>query len=54
MDKRERTKDNGFVGVDLTLSILEKLDAKVQELKAETGSGSRSAVIRLALIEYLK
>lgn len=48
-DKRIRTKDKGFVGIQLTQDLLEKLDAEVA-----TSTLNRSQVIRLALIEYLQ
>ncbi len=49
-----RKKSEGFVGLQLTPELLQKLDVKVAEHLATTGSGSRSAIIRLAIIEYLK
>lgn len=54
MTERKRTKNEGFVGLQLTPDLLKKLDTKVAELLATTGSGNRSAVIRMAIIEYLK
>lgn len=48
MEKRIRTKQEGFVGLQLTPDLLKKLDAKV---KATTLN--RSQIMRLALIEYL-
>lgn len=47
--KRIRNKDNGFVGVQFTPEVLEKLDAKAAEMQLK-----RSQVIRLAVIEYTK
>lgn len=51
--KRIRDKDNGFIGIQLTPEILEKLDEKVAEQKLALGYGNRSQVIRMAIIEYL-
>lgn len=44
-----RSKENGYVGMYLTLDLLQKLDAEVEKTTL-----NRSQVIRLALIEYLK
>jgi len=52
--KTPRNKQEGFVGLQLAPDLLKKLDTKVAELKVATGSGNRSAVVRLAIIEYLK
>lgn len=49
-----RNKKEGFIGLQLTPNLLKKLDAKVEELKVTTGFGNRSAVIRRAIIDYLK
>lgn len=54
MVERKRVKSEGFVGLQLTPELLKKLDVKVAELLATTGSGNRSSVIRMAIIEYLK
>lgn len=51
--ERKRVKNEGFVGLQLTPDVLKKLDAKVKSLKLATGSGSRSAVIRMAIIYFL-
>lgn len=51
---RVRTQSEGFVGLQLNPELLKKLDAKVKELKTTTGSGSRSSVMRMAIIEFLK
>lgn len=51
---RVRTQSEGFVGLQLNPALLKKLDAKVKQVKAATGSGSRSAIVRTAIIEYLK
>lgn len=47
-DIRIRNKNNGFVGIQLTSELLERLD----ELAAKT-TLNRSQIIRLAIIEYL-
>lgn len=54
MTERKRVKSEGFVGLQLDPELLKKVDAQVKKLKADTGSGNRSAVIRMAIIEYLK
>lgn len=54
MAERKRSKIDGFVGVDLGVDLVKKLDAKVKEVKATTGSGNRSALIRQAVIQFLK
>lgn len=48
MAERKRTKNEGFVGLQLTPDLLKKLDKKVMETTL-----NRSQIIRLALIEYL-
>lgn len=48
-----RDKGSGFVGLQLTPEVLKKLDARVKEIKTTTGSGTRSSVVRMAIIEYL-
>jgi hypothetical protein len=53
MVERKRTKNEGFVGLQLDPDLLKKLDTKVQEIKATTGSGTRSSVVRMALIIFL-
>ncbi len=52
--ERKRTKQEGFVGLQLTPDLLKKVDTQVVKLRKDTGSGSRSSVIRMAIIEYLK
>lgn len=52
--KRTRKIKDGFIGLQLSPELLKKLDEKVAEVKAATGSGNRSAVVRTAIIEYLK
>lgn len=47
--KTPRNKNEGFVGLQLTPELLEKLDARVKETTL-----NRSQVIRLAIIDYLK
>lgn len=47
--KRIRNKSTGFVGIQLSPELLIKLDAKAAEM-----TSSRSQIIRLAVIEYLK
>lgn len=54
MAERKRTKNEGFVGLQLDPVLLKKLDAKVKEVKQSTGSGTRSSVVRMAIIDYLK
>lgn len=49
MAQNTRTKNKGFVGLQLTPDLLKKLDEK---MKATTLN--RSQIIRLAIIEYLK
>ncbi len=46
--KRNRTKSNGFVGIQLTPELIKKLDQKALETTL-----NRSQIIRLALLEYL-
>ena len=46
---RVRRKQEGFVGIQLTVELLAKVDAK-----ARATTLNRSQIIRLALIEYLK
>lgn len=48
-EKRIRTKNEGFVGLQLTPDLLKKLDAK-----AKATTLNRSQIIRMALIDYLK
>lgn len=52
--ERKRTRDEGFVGLQLSPDLLKKLDDRVKKLKLDTGSGNRSQVVRMAIIEYLK
>ena len=47
--KRIRQRSTGFVGVQLTKGLIEKLDAK-----AKVTTLNRSQLIRMALLEYLK
>lgn len=49
MSERKRTTVEGFVGVQLTPDLLQRLDAKVKETTL-----NRSQVIRMALLDYLK
>lgn len=48
MVERKRTKNKGFVGLQLTPDLLKKLDTKVKETTL-----NRSQIIRTAIIEYL-
>lgn len=54
MSTKNRVKNEGFVALMLTPELIKKLDAKVKELKNTSGTGNRSQVIRMAIINYLK
>ncbi len=46
---RVRTKNEGFVGLQLTPALIKKLDARVKLTTL-----NRSQIIRLAIIDYLE